>query len=160
MHLNWRLKNISTRNVKGKGPISKNTCCRNKLLCGCPAWKSMHFKLSIQKMPASTEKGRKQLDYKYYMSLGCKMWAIYKHAYIIPILQDNWMFSFWSVTGSLVDYCLSGRQHWTTQPWSAQGTAGGVQTAWLLSPTIDHHYPQANWHCSWNLQKNYYAKPV
>lgn len=87
----------------------------------------------------------------YTMSPGCESWAIYKHAYIIPlVLQDNWMFSFWSFTGSLVDYCLSGWQHWTTQHWSAPGKAGGVQTAGFLSPAIDH--PQTNWHCSWHLQ--------
>lgn len=160
MHLNFCLKNISTRNLKGKGSISKNTCCRNKLLCGCPAWKNMHFKLPIQKTPASTEKGRKQLDHICCVSPGCKIWAIYKHAYIIPlVLQDNRMFSFWSLTGSLVDYCLSGWQHWTTQQWSAPRKAGGAQTAWFLSPAINHHYPQANWHCSWHLQKKDYAKP-
>lgn len=59
MYLNWCLKNISIRNVKEKGYISKNTCCKNKPFCGCPAWKNVHFKLSIQKMPASTEKGKK-----------------------------------------------------------------------------------------------------
>lgn len=82
MHLNWCLKNISIRNVKWKGCISKNTCCRNKLVCGCPIWKSVHFKLSIQKMPASTEKGRKELDYIYSVCLQAGKSGLYIHMHI------------------------------------------------------------------------------
>lgn len=82
MHLNWCLKNISIRNVKGKGSVSKNTCCRNKLLCGCTAWKSTHFKLSMHKPPADTEKGRKQLDDLYSMCLQDAKCRLYIHMHI------------------------------------------------------------------------------
>lgn len=81
MRLNWCLKNISIRNVKGKGSISKNTCCKNKLLCGCPAWKNVHFKLSIQKMPATTEKGKKQLDDIYSVCLQAAKCSLYIHTH-------------------------------------------------------------------------------
>lgn len=151
MRLNWRLKNITIRNVQGKDSISKNTCCRNKLLCGCPTWKSVYFKLSVQKMPASIEKGRKQPDDIHSVCFQAAEQGLFcTHAYITPlILQDNWMFSFRSLRESLVDYCSSGRRHRTTQHRSAKGKAGGAQTAvWfqtgLLSATTDYHHPQAN----------------
>lgn len=166
MHLNWWLKNITIRNVKGKGSISKNTFCRNKLLCGCPAWKNVYFKLSVQKMLAGIEKGRKQPDDIHSVCFQAAEWGLFcTRAYITPlILQDNWMFSFRSLRESLVDYCSSGQRHRTTQHRSAEGKAGGTETAvwlqtWLLSATLDHHHPQANWHCYWHLQKEIMPSP-
>lgn len=82
MHLNWCLKDIIIRNVKGKGSISKNTCCRNKMVCGCPVWKSAHFKLSIQKMLASTRKGRKKLDDIYSVCLQAGKCGVYIHMHV------------------------------------------------------------------------------